>query len=448
VLYEKTGDWDIQRKKLEERRNNAVHEIFKLSGYGGVKGFAISVDAPYKVGLAFGATVGDEEEPSEVKELLCVQDSKLQQFISAYIGNRYQSYGDKWLEQLNVTEWDKPIIAKLLTSLPFQMGTWQLVENLLGKDYETLYWKVVNAMPYFDKGNMYYAIDKLLIHKRPLSAVECLDSLLHDKEDLDINCAVKALLMAVTTEEPSKTMDSYSITNIIKHLQERKDVSDDDQFKIEWAYLPLLNRLSGGKTTPKYLEGRLSSDPEFFCEVLRLIFRSKHDEKESEGSEDNKNIATNAYRLLHDWKTPPGLQSGSKFNAENFTNWLDTVIELCTNSGHLEVALSQIGNVLIHVPADENGLWIHTSVAEALNRRNLDRLRVGYSNGVYNSRGVHWVDPTGKPEKDLADKYRRYSEDIDARGFQRFAATLRAIAENYDREAERVISEHQEKNDL
>lgn len=441
-LYEKTGDWETQRKNLEKRRNSAVHEIFKLSGYGGVSGFAIIVDAPYKVGFAFGATVGDDEEPSEVKELLCVQDNKLQQFISAYIDNLYQSHGDKWLEQLNVTEWDKSTIAKLLTSLPFQMGTWQLVENLLGKEDESLYWKVVNVMPYFDKSNMYYAIDKLLAHERSLSAVECLDSLLQDKEDLEIRCAVKVLLETGSTSEPSRSMDSYSITEIIKHLQGRDEISDDDIFQIEWAYLPLLRRGYGNEVSPKFLEYRLASDPDFFCEVIRLIFRSEYQEEPADVSEQDKNIALNAYWLLHDWRRPPGLLNEGEFSGKNFTEWLDRVIELCDKSGHLDVALSQIGNVLLHVPVDENGLWIHTSVAEALNRRNLDRLRVGYSNGVYNSRGVHWVDPTGKPEKDLADKYRQYAEGIDTKGFQRFATTLRGIAESYDREAERVISEH------
>ncbi|MCK4814385.1 hypothetical protein KA005_01335, partial [bacterium] len=320
--------------------------------------------------------------------------------------------------------------------------TWRFVEEFLDEKHEYLYWKKVNVWPYYDTDNIYYAVDKLLTYQRPLSAVDCLDQLLHEKKELDVECAVKVLLMAVATEEPSKAMDSYSITNIIKHLQERKDVLDDDRFKIEWAYLPLLNRISGGETTPKYLEGRLSSDPEFFCEILRLIFRSKHEEEKVEVLDDNKIIATNAYRLLRGWQTPPGLQSDGQFSAEKFTNWLDAVIAMTKKSGHLEVALSQIGGVLIHVPAEEDGLWIQSSVAEALNRRDLEKLRDGYRIGVYNLRGVHWVDPEAKPEIELAGKYRQYAENIDAKGFPRFATTLRDIADEYDREAKRIISTH------
>lgn len=69
-------------------------------------------------------------------------------------------------------------------------------------------------------------------------------------------------------------------------------------------------------------------------------------------------------------------------------------------------------------------------------------MRRGFSIAIHNSRGVHWVDPTGKPEKELASKYRRQAEEIENGGYYRIAATLRNVAESYEHEAERVIVEH------
>jgi hypothetical protein len=83
------------------------------------------------------------------------------------------------------------------------------------------------------------------------------------------------------------------------------------------------------------------------------------------------------------------------FSEERFTEWLQRVKEVCTESGHLEVALINIGEVLIHTPPDPDGLWIHRAVAAALNDREADDMRDGFRTGTYNSRGVHWVDPTG-----------------------------------------------------
>ena len=52
------------------------------------------------------------------------------------------------------------------------------------------------------------------------------------------------------------------------------------------------------------------------------------------------------------------------------------------------------------------------------------------------------MDPTGKPEKELAAKYKQQASDVESQGYQRLAATLRDVAESYDREAARVVDEH------
>ncbi|MCV5446209.1 hypothetical protein OFN46_32040, partial [Escherichia coli] len=87
------------------------------------------------------------------------------------------------------------------------------------------------------------------------------------------------------------------------------------------------------------------------------------------------------------WKTPPGSQSNGTFNGERFTEWLQKVKEGSTASGHLDVALSKVGEVLIYPPSDPNGLWINREVAAALNDRDAESMRRGYMTGAYNSRG-------------------------------------------------------------
>jgi hypothetical protein len=66
--------------------------------------------------------------------------------------------------------------------------------------------------------------------------------------------------------------------------------------------------------------------------------------------------------------------------------------------------------------------------------------------GEFNSREVHYVDPTGKAERELANQYRKKAKDVENAGYQRFAITLREMADSYDREAERVIDEHKREN--
>ena len=140
--------------------------------------------------------------------------------------------------------------------------------------------------------------------------------------------------------------------------------------------------------------------------------------------------------------TLPGTQSDGQFLPEQFEKWLNRTKEACAESGHLEVALMNIGKVLIHAPSDPDGLWIHRTVASALNARDAENLRNSFRTGIFNSRGVHVIDPTGKPERELAQKYNQQAEEVENAGYHRFAVTLKKLAEEYEREAETYIAEH------
>jgi hypothetical protein len=266
-----------------------------------------------------------------------------------------------------------------------------------------------------------------------------------DKQPLDKPRSVKALLAAVSSEEPSYAMHTYHVIEIIKALQADQDTNPEDLFRVEWACLPLLERHRGASA--KLLDNRLASDPAFFCEVIRLIYRSKKGSiSEKEPSEEEKSVAMNAWRLLHEWRTPPGMRPDGVISREQFTEWLEYIKNACTESGHLEVALTHVGHVLIYSPSDPQGLWIDHTVADALNERDAEEMRNGFRTELFNSRGVHWIDPTGKPERELAEQYKQKAEDVENAGYQRFATTLRDLAEDYLRQADRIIAEHEQED--
>jgi hypothetical protein len=159
-------------------------------------------------------------------------------------------------------------------------------------------------------------------------------------------------------------------------------------------------------------------------------------------TEERKQIAENAYLLLNEWRTPPGIREDGTYDGDALIAWLDSVKKECSETGHLEIAMTMIGHVLIYVPADPDGLWIHRAAAAALNARDAEDMRDGFRTQLYNSRGVHWVDPTGRPERELASRYRAQADAVDDAGFHRLATTLRDLATSYERDAERIVSRH------
>jgi hypothetical protein len=442
-LYEKNDDWEEQRKKLETRRDTAVSEIFQQYGAEGVIHFTESVSSPGQVGHALGVIADDAFERALLPLFLDSEDNKRKALVSGFIWRRYHLKGWEWCDNIDKSNWTPAQIGQFLACLPFIEDVWDRAFKWLQKE-EREYWTRTGANAYQADGNLAIAIEKLIEHGRPQAAINCLDRMRHAKQPIDSNQCIRALLTALSSSEPSYAMDGYHIVELIKFLQAEPSVNQDDLFRVEWAYVPLLDRHSDA--APQLLESRLANDPEFFCEVIRLIYRSKkEDQRSREPTEESKAIATNAWRLLHEWKTPPGTQKDGTFSEERFTEWLKRVKEICMESGHLEVALINIGEVLIHTPPDPDGLWIHHAVAAALNDREADDMRAGFRTGIYNSRGIHWVDPTGKPERELAQQFRSKAEEIENAGFQRFAVTLRGLADGYDREAERIIYDHKDR---
>lgn len=437
-LYEENGDWEEQRRLLEEKRQQAVSEVWGDGNLERVLRYARVVDSPYQLGWAFSSLADTRAEATMLPGML-ESDDKSFRFIEGFAWKRFQNVGPQWLDQLHADKWNSKQRAKLLTCLPFEQAVWEYAVDWLG-DEETLYWRDVGVNPYFGEKDLIYAVDKLLEYGRPIAALDCLYARQHDTLPLDHPRAVAALIAAVSSDEPLNTMDQHHVLELIKALQEDDNTDPDDLFRVEWAYVPLLDRNAGAK--PTRLEEKLATDPGFFCEAIQLIYRPDGEEKPEVVDEGKKAVATNAWHLLHEWKRPPGMHNDGSFDAQELKAWFEIVKERCRESGHLQVAMIKVGEVLFYCPEDPGGLWIDAEVAKLLNASDADNMRDGFRTEVFNSRGVHWVDPTGQPERELAQQWRHKAEAVEEAGYARFGATLRRLADSYDRDAERVLAEH------
>ena len=444
-LYEEKGNWQEQREKLDKRRRFALKDILDTDGREAIAHFADTVESPWTLGLTLGSMDDNEMNPVVLPDFLESENRNLRQLANGFIKTRYYSQGCEWIDSFDMTGWSLSQMGHFLAYLPFTSETWEKVEQLLGEREEE-YWTKAEVNPFQVEGKMNVAVDKLIEHGRPFRAIDCLNVAVYKKQPLDRERSVKALLSAVSTKEPAAAMDIHHTKELIKYLQDDADANPEDIYAIEWAYLPLLDGYHGD--SPRLLGQRLATDSDFFCEAIRTLFRSK---KESETkrnlTEQEKEFASNVYRLFREWRTPPGLQVDGNFSGESFMQWLKLVKVSCEKSGHTEVALLQVGNVLIQCPADSDGLWIHHTVAEALNELDAEKMRSGFGTALFNARGVHTVDPSGASEIALEKKYRQQADDIEDAGYQRIAVTLRQLADSYAREANRVQEEHKQEEE-
>lgn len=439
-LYEERGSYAEQREELDARRQRAVSEVAADGGTQAVLDFAAAVQSPWRVGIAFGFVEGNDADGTVLPDLLDSDQRSLAQFAGGFVWARFRSRGWQWVDAIDRSQWSSAQLGQFLSFLPFAPETWERSKRFLGQD-ESAYWSRTGANPYEAEADLRLAIDKLIQHGRPYAAIRCLHRTLQDDQQFDSGRAVRALFAALESSESPSSTDAYEITEIIKALQSEPSTDPEQLFRVEWSYLPLLEQRHGA--SPKLLVRRLAQEPGFFCEVIRLVFRATNEDHPSEElPEERKQFAENAYRLLEEWRTPPGLREDGTYDGDALASWLDSVKKECSETGHLEIAMTMMGHVLIHVPADPDGLWIHRAAAAALNAKDADDMRNGFRTQLYNSRGVHWVDPTGSPERELASGYLGQAEAVDDAGFYRLAATLRGLAASYERDAERIISRY------
>lgn len=448
-LYENDNeDWSTQQKNLEKRRLDAINEILATHGLDATVDFSRQVQHAYDAGFALGVIAHSEADSVILPTLLENADGKTSDFVRGFIWGRFHNGGWKWADEQLDSGWATRDKVKLLGLLSFNDETWDRVSAILGNQASE-YWSEVAVRPYWEGADLNRAIDKLIEHGRACAAIECLHvALFREKSGknksgsiqvMDRGRAIKALLAAVSTEEPAHEMNVYHTIDIIKALQNDPNTDQDNLFKVEWAYLAILK----DNAYPKFLSDKMATEPGFFCEIIRLMYRPEGEPPPAEKpSEEKVAIARNADRLIDAWRTIPGTKPDGSFSGPDFTQWVRDMKQEAAETKHLTYALYRLGGIFVGAPEDPSGLWIHKAIAEVLNARDAEKMRRAYISAIYNSRGVHTVVSSGQPERDLADKYRIRAKEVEAAGYQRLATSLRGLAETYDNEAERVIMEH------
>jgi len=432
-LYDEKGDYKEQSLRLEKVRQDALRIILKSGGIQAVLDFNRAVSNPYRLGLALGNITDDTQENELLPASLDRDDAVLWSMIGGYINARQSKLGLAWVDRLLSLKWSKEEQSMLLTLLPFNEDIWQRVERSL-EDEEEHYWSNVIVNPW-EADDITIAVEKLIQHGRATAAVKCLSKSFTGKKDIfNSDLATRALLAVLDIEELDNDFDRHAIIEVITQIQNSLDYDEDALFRIEWNFLPLLDRFSQG--SPQTLEKRLAADASFFCEVISLVFRSKNEtDDKQEPTEQQKHQARLAYQLLSVWKTVPGVASNGSIDEVHFKSWMSQAKKISQESGHYEIAMSQIGQMLMHSPKEPDGLWIHPVIAKVLNEKGMSAMRDGFTTALFNSRGVH--SPSGgKEELNLARIYRDKADALDNLGFTRFAAAMRELAERYAREAE------------
>ncbi len=424
-LIEDYENYDLSEKKLHELQLKSVNKLYLNEGTSSLIKLSKVVEDPYALGMIVAKLNISKDDEINIILSNLDKSSYLIEFAKGYVYNKYNlsnaEYDDNLISNLSV-------VAKInfLLMMPYNLVTFKNVEQLLASDYKK-YWKKVDIRFINDEEVLKYSISKLMEVQRYERVLWMYRLSAHNNKAIkyDSNIILTCL------ERIHNNFNQFDIREAIKDLQKEKNVDINRLFYIEWKFLPLLNH---GDYRPITMERVISSDANRYSEILQLAF--KEHSKNKNTSNIDSNIATNAYRLLHQWKLVPGTNDDGYVDSNKLKIWYENMKEVCKEKDRLEVGLSYFGKVLFYSPKDKSGFWIDKTVADIINNNEI--IRDGYKTEAFNSVGVVNWDENGTEYCEKRDEYKERAKTTELAGYYNFTTSLREISSNFEFHAERM----------
>ncbi len=438
--------WELDQQEAANQRQAAIMEILDARGADGVWSLIQAVERPDLVGETLVGLLDKEAaiDAIFVQALTArdrVNEAVADGMVLAFLKRDDGAWIDRALSRAATERWGDEATFRILQRLPETQATWSRVAAL-GEAIDNLYWSRIQVWvrPEEDDDSI-YAVERLLKAGRARHALQLIGHGHHNV--LPVDLVIRVLNQTVKepwtdAERNDTTMFQHHVVEIFRSLDKRA-VSDEQLAALEWAYLPVFEY---SDRPPRALQKALATQPRFFVEVIRKVYRpsteSGIEEPPPDDPEREEAIIRQAYDLLQTWRRLPGTTDDGFLEFAALEAWVREARILAAQVGREAMADYCIGQVLAHASRDPEGIWPAVPVRDLIEITRSNDLEQGLHVGVHNSRGVTSRLPSdgGAQERDLAQYYRRCSEETSLE-WPRTSALLEQLAKSYEQEGVR-----------
>lgn len=435
-----------QQKRIDEERKKAVIVFLQELGLNETLELRKKVKDCWLLGGTLGDVITNDEEVITVCECLC-DDKNLIGFAHNFIYRKSIVKDFDWIKslfkELKEKRFSNKALSNILIPLNQNQYLWNFVSSL-DEEIQNEYWQNINPRFYhITDAEKAIGIEMLLKHKRFFSAI---DKASHYVNVISSNLLSEVLKKAAT-EEANETPNfrGYEIELIFEELDKRTDINKLILINLEWLYLPILDSYRISRS-PKILEDELANNPDFFIEVVKLIYIPEDKillEKEREGISDKLilNREDQAYHLLHSWKKIPGMKEDNSIDEMVLKDWITKVRTLAESVSRLNIVDYEIGKVLAAYPENIRE-WPQEKIFQIIEEINTDSLKSGYSSAMFNKRGfsTRSAFDGGDIEREKAAYFEKLSNNFKNK-YPNVAEIFRRLQQNYLVDAKRMDEE-------
>lgn len=445
-LEDEELDFTAREERVHALRLNALAEIWSQHGFAGITALLSESQAEPTVGQYAALCVTEPAARIEfVRRCLDVHgdlEPKADACISGFLWT-VDAEPRRALLRTAADTLDAEQRVRLLKSSPFERATWLIVDEY-GEEFGNRYWKAVSPQwgRSHSESDLNELVDRLLNVERPRAAFHAAHM---DWARLETS-RIKRLLTEVssvsTEPQGAYQLDAHNISQALEALDGRAGVTVNDMAQMEFRFASALERSEHGIPN---LERQIADSPLLYMQAMALLWKRSDDgqdppEWQIEDPEQHRAVGSAMRGVIDQIKRIPGTNPDGEIVTGDLADWLELVRDLATQYGRSEITDHCIGQLLAKAPSEGSDTWPCAPVCEAMEHIASPEIARGFSIGVRNSRGAHWRGEGGKQERDLAAKYRDWSQKI-AFEYPYVARTLEDIAASYDHEAEWQDSE-------
>lgn len=442
-------DYRKREERIQKQRVEAVREIHAELGLDGILELADRGKASWQIGIHAAREVLAESDLVKLLQLAIArviegQDGTLafRNIISGAV--RAVSDDEKREGILRAVAANRPAeeMARLLILAPWGRSTWTIVDTLPEAARE-VYWRDVPAdwIPDADE-EVNEAVERLLKANRPRAAFACVR---FHPEKLDAHVLFRLLSQVATNsdEKPGEyRLEEYSIKQAFKVLSASPSLKLEQKAGLEFAFIEVLARpwdkRLDGVGIPN-LERYLQSHPEVYVQAISWAYKRSDkgiDPPEFQVPEDRiRAMAERGNKLIEGVQRIPGYDDLGELTADRLAKWITAVRQGAAELDRVAIADISIGKLLSYAPVGKDGVWPCEAVRTVLEDIQSDEIMDGAHTGVYNSRGMHWRGEGGDQERELAEKYRRWGQTLQASHPYVSSRLLMKLATTYQHQA-------------
>lgn len=441
-------NYDKREKRIRKQRIDALRDIFKDQGIDGLLSFAVRSGAQWIIGALLVEGVLKEEDQMDLVIAAFKQrnpdgffNRTSKWLINGIFGTIPDDAKRNAFVESSIASLGAESTVELLLLAPFGEATWSLVTSF-GDDVCTGYWQAVAPGWLGESPSaVNTAAEMLMKSGRPRAAF----SIVKDHPDIIPIQSLQKLLAAMPSDDEELTgysqADSYYVERALKCIDASTELSMEQKAILEFTYIRLLSRDWDRRphTGIPNLERYVEIHPELMVQAIMWAFRRK------DGTEDpaefaidpkqTKVMAERGHELIRAMRRLPGIDESGEIDAAKLSSWVSIVRESCEKLSRLKVADHVIGDLLTSAPSDADGSWPCQAVREVMEEIHSVDMMIGAYTGIYNARGVHIRGDSGDQERELAEKYRKWAQQVRASSPFVASELLMRLTKTYEQEA-------------